>query len=280
MTIVKILNNNAVVCSGNDGKEFVAMGRGLAFQQKAGNTLDESKIEKTFVLKNEKDSSRFQKFIKDIPMEDVFLAEKIISNAQKKASRTFADGIYVTLTDHLSAALERARSNVSITNPLTSAIKSFYPTEFQMGEEAVCIIEKECGIRLPVDEIAFFTMHFVAAELGDSDMQFGDVLSFVRDVSEIVKQELLPLFDEISISWQRFITHLSFFAQRLFSGKEKEEKPAPLYESVAASYPNALACVEKIICYIKEHYGHSVNFDEKTYLIIHVNRLQEESGAQ
>ena len=46
MTIVKILNNNAVVCTSKDGKETVAMGRGIAFQQKAGNILDESKIEK------------------------------------------------------------------------------------------------------------------------------------------------------------------------------------------------------------------------------------------
>ena len=280
MTILKILNNNAVVCSGKDGSETIAMGRGLAFGQKNGNVLDESKIEKTFVLKTEETSSRFQKFIKDIPMEDVFLAEKIISNAKKLSSKTFDEGIYITLTDHLNCALERAQSGINVTNPLMSAIKSFYPEEFLMGEEAVKIIKEETGVELSKDEAAFFTMHFVTAELGESGTRFKDVLSFVQKTSGIVEQEFSKSIDHTSISWQRFITHLSFFAQRLLSGKEIESKPAPLYDSVSSSYPKALQIVEKITDFIKEKYNHSVNFDEKTYLVIHVNRLQEESGAQ
>ena len=280
MTIVKILNNNAVVCTSKDGKETVAMGRGIAFQQKAGNILDESKIEKSFVLQTEEKNSRFQKFIKDIPMEEVFLAEKIISFAQTKANKTFDDGIYITLTDHLSAALERVKHKVKVTNPLTSAIKSFYPFEFQMGENAINIIKEDTGIALPIDEAAFFAMHFVNAQLGDSEAQFGAVLSFVESISNIVKQELPETLDKTSISWQRFITHISFFAQRLLSGNEKEEKFAPLYEAVAASYPKALECVEKITAFVKTSYNHNVNLDEKTYLMIHVNRLQQEAGLK
>ena len=279
MTILKILNNNAVVCSGSDGKETIAMGRGIAFQQKAGCELDESKIEKTFILKTEEKRSKFQKFIKDIPMEDLFLAEKVISAARKMSSKPFDDGIYITLTDHLSAALERVKSNITVQNPLTSAIKSFYPKEFEMGQEAVRIIKEETGIQLSLDESAFFTMHFVTAELGDSGAQFGEVLTFVQELSEIVKKEISSEIDETSLSWQRFITHLSFFAQRLLSGKEVESKSAPFFDSIAASYPLALKCVEKMTGYIKEKYGHTVNFDEKTYLTIHVNRLQEEFGG-
>lgn len=280
MKILKVLNNNAVVCAGKDGKEAIAMGRGIAFQQKAGNDIDEAKIEKTFVLQTEEKSSRFQKFIKDIPMEEVFLAEKVISHAQKYAPKNFDDSIYITLTDHLSAALERSRSKISVTNPLTSAIKSFYPREFQMGADAVQIIEEETGIHLSVDEAAFFTMHFVTAELGDADLEFSGVFNFVQGTSGIVKETLQNPVDESSLSWQRFLTHLSFFAQRILMGKEKEEKDAPLYESVAKSYPNALECVNKLCAFIKENYKHCVNKDEQTYLMIHVNRLQEEFGAK
>ena len=278
MKILKILNNNAVVCSGKDGKEVVAMGRGIAFQQKAGNDLDDGKIEKTFVLESSEKNSRFQKFIKDISMEEVFLAEKIITAAQKKTARPFDDGIYITLTDHLSAALERARKNVPVTNPLAASIKSFYPAEFQLGEEAVRIIREETGISLSLDESAFFAMHFVGAQLGDSGRQFSEVLTFVQETSGIVQHFLPAGLDETSVSWQRFITHLTFFAQRLFSGKEAESKPAPLYDSVAASYPRALPCADALVDFIKERYRHQVNLDEKTYLLIHVNRLQEECG--
>ncbi|PEN06946.1 transcription antiterminator BglG, partial [Bacillus wiedmannii] len=50
MRIHKILNNN-VVCTMKDNEtEVVLMGRGLGFQKKVGDAIDESKIEKTFVL--------------------------------------------------------------------------------------------------------------------------------------------------------------------------------------------------------------------------------------
>lgn len=280
MKIIKILNNNAVVCSGKDGKETIAMGRGIAFQQKAGNIIDDSKIEKKFVLHTEEKSSRFQKFIKDIPMEDVFLAEKIISHAQKSAKKTFDDSIYITLTDHLNSALERSRKGITVKNPLTGAIKSFYPAEFQMGEDAVKIIKEERGIQFSIDETAFFTMHFVTAELGENGMEFNGVLSFVNDISSLVKESLKNSVNEASISWQRFITHISFFAQRIFSGSEAEEKDSPLYDSVSSSFPKAFLCVEKICDYVKENHSHKINKDEQTYLMIHINRLQEEFGVK
>ena len=280
MKILKVLNNNAVVCAGEDGKETIAMGRGIAFQQKAGSELDHAKIEKTFVLQTEEKSSRFQKFIKDIPMEDVFLAEKIISHAQVSATKEFDDSIYITLTDHLSSALERMRCNISVTNPLTASIKTFYPNEFQMGSDAVKIIKEETGIQLPPDEAAFFTMHFVTAELGNSEMEFSGVLNFVQEISNIAKESILNPVGEASVSWQRFLTHLSFFAQRLLTGKESEDKDSPLYDSVSNAYPKARSCVEKICRWVLDKYNHNVNREERTYLMIHVNRLHEECGAK
>lgn len=46
LKIVKILNNNAAVCSDGTGTEKIVMGRGLAFQQKTGSIIDTNRIEK------------------------------------------------------------------------------------------------------------------------------------------------------------------------------------------------------------------------------------------
>jgi len=50
MLIEKVLNNNVVITRNSDGKETIAMGRGLGFQKKMGMKLDQSKIEKTFSI--------------------------------------------------------------------------------------------------------------------------------------------------------------------------------------------------------------------------------------
>ena len=280
MKIVKVLNNNAVVCAKDTGEELIAMGRGLAFGQKVGNSIDEAKIEKLFVPQSEEKFNMFQQFIKDIPAEDFLLSQKIISHAQKNSTRLFDDSIYITLSDHLHSAIERAKTNVSVTNPLTSAIKSFYPKEFEFGVAAVEIIKQETGIELPVDEAAFFTMHFVTAELGESTPEFNTVLTFVQDIGDIAKESLQKEVDETATSWQRFLTHLSFFAQRIMTGKKQSDKEALLFDSVSSAYPKAFETVEKIVKYIKENYSYEVGLDEKTYLMIHVNRLQLEFGIR
>ncbi len=280
MKIVKILNNNAVICTDETGEEHIAMGRGIAFGKKTGAEIDDAGIEKVFVLQSEEKRNMFQEFIKDIPADDILLSQKIISHAQKNSSKPFDDSIYITLTDHLNAALSRAKSGIAVTNPLTSAIKSFYPKEFSFGLDAIEIIKKETGIALSIDEAAFFTMHFVTAELGESTLEFNTVLTFVQDIGDIVKENLVNKVDETVTSWQRFLTHLSFFAQRIMTGKKQSDKEALLFDSVKSAYPNAYACVEKIVAHIKEKYAYDVGIDEKTYLMIHVNRLQLEFGAK
>jgi Transcriptional antiterminator len=277
--ILKILNNNAVVCAGSGGIEQIIMGRGIAFQQKAGADVDEAKIEKTFVLKDEKTRTSFQKFIQDIPVEDILLSEKIIAYAKLHCRKELDDSIYITLTDHLSGALERIRRNISVTNPLTSAIKSFYPEEFQLGTDAVAMMQEETGYSFSIDEIAFITMHFVTAELGIGTPEFTSNLAFVQNVSRVVKDWLAVPVDETALSWQRFLTHLSFFAQRFMTGKEKPDREG-LYSSIAKTFPQAHECVEKIAAYVNEHYAYTVGEDEKTYLMIHVNRLQIDFNAK
>lgn len=279
MKIIKILNNNAVVCITPGGIEEIIMGRGIAFQQKVGADVDEAKIEKTFVLKDEKTRSSFQKFIQDIPVEDILLSEKIIAHAKRHCRKELNDSIYITLTDHLSGALERIRRNITVTNPLTSAIKSFYPEEFQLGVDAVAIIKEETGYSFSIDEVAFITMHFVTAELGIGTPEFTSILSFVQNVSGIVKGWFAVPIDETALSWQRFLTHLSFFAQRFMSGKEKPDREG-LYSSISNTFPQACECVEKIAAYVKETYAYTIGEDEKTYLIIHVNRLQIDFNAK
>ena len=54
MLISKVLNNNVVTIKNEDNQESVVMGRGIAFQKKKGDEIDEEKIDKIFVLKNKK----------------------------------------------------------------------------------------------------------------------------------------------------------------------------------------------------------------------------------
>ena len=69
MKIAKILNNNVAVVLGDNGKEQVVMGRGLAFQKRVGDELDAQQIEKVFALQSDTLTGRLSELLSDIPLE-------------------------------------------------------------------------------------------------------------------------------------------------------------------------------------------------------------------
>ena len=112
MIIKKVLNNN-VVLSEKNNQEMVVMGKGIAFGKKAGDILEENKIDKTFYLQNFDTSERFKELLKDVPMKVVSLSYDIIEYAKNNLNIEFNDFIYITLTDHLNFAITRNKKSIS-----------------------------------------------------------------------------------------------------------------------------------------------------------------------
>ena len=92
MIIKKVLNNN-VVLSEKNNQEMVVMGKGIAFGKKAGDILEENKIDKTFYLQNFDTSERFKELLKDVPMKVVSLSYDIIEYAKKVCGEAKVQGV-------------------------------------------------------------------------------------------------------------------------------------------------------------------------------------------
>lgn len=50
MKIEKIINNNIIMSFDENQKEVIAVGRGLGYQKKSGDTISENNIEKLYVI--------------------------------------------------------------------------------------------------------------------------------------------------------------------------------------------------------------------------------------
>ena len=147
MKIKKILNNNAALAVDDKGNEMVYTGCGLCFQKKNGDELDESKIEKTFVM--EKSSEQFMKLVSEMPYEQIQVADEIITYASNNLGKRLCNNIYITLTDHLGFAIERSKTGTVLKNKLLWEIKNYYKTEYCMGLHALDIIKDKLGVVLP-----------------------------------------------------------------------------------------------------------------------------------
>ncbi|MBT2733906.1 BglG family transcription antiterminator LicT [Bacillus sp. ISL-7] len=273
MKIAKVINNNVISVLNEQKKELVIMGRGIAFQKRPGDVVDESKIEKIFKLDNKDVSEKFKTLLYDIPLEYMDVSERIISYAKEKLGKKLNDSIYVSLTDHITFAIERNKKGLLISNALLWEIKRIYSDEFAIGLKAIQKIEEMLGISLPEDEAGFIAMHIVNAELNEEMPNVVSITKLIQDILNIVKYYFKIEIDEESLNYFRFLTHLKFFAQRLFSEKNLESPDDYLYDMVKIKYPDAFACTGKIKEFIEKAHNKKITKEEIAYLTIHIERV-------
>jgi beta-glucoside operon transcriptional antiterminator len=273
MKIAKVYNNNVISAFNEKNEELVVMGRGLAFQKKPGDSVDEDKIEKIFALKNNDLSEKFKTLLYEVPIEYMEVTEDIIKIAKSRLGRNLNDSIYISLTDHIHFAVERNQKGYDIKNALLWEIKRFYKQEFVIGMEALKIIHEKLGVLLPEDEASFIAMHIVNAELNQEMPNVANITKVMQDILNIVKYHFKMDFDEESLNYFRFITHLKFFAQRLYSKTYIEDDDPFLFETVRDKHRAAFECTEKINEYIENQFDYSLTNNEKLYLAIHIQRV-------
>ena len=255
-------------------QEVVIMGKGIAFQMKPGQSVDENKIEKRFVLDSKSDMGRFGELVQSIPMEHLEVCMSIIEYASQVLQRRLSNSIYLSLTDHINFALERYKSGMVFENPLLQEVRSFYPSEYLIGEYAIALMERDLGIKLPVDEAASIALHFVNAEYKTAMSDTMNITTLIRQILNIVEKELGTRLDELGLHYSRFITHLKFLAYRVFSGQMMKRQEDEFVEMVIRLYEKEYAISAKIAAFIKETYDHEISREEKAYLTIHIRRIQ------
>ncbi|MCY9204610.1 BglG family transcription antiterminator LicT [Bacillus atrophaeus] len=277
MKIAKVYNNNVVSVINEHDKESVIMGRGIAFQKKAGDKVDEGRIEKIFTLENKDVSEKFKTLLYEIPLECMEVSEEIISYAKMRLGKKINDIIYVSLTDHINFAIERHKKGLDIKNALLWETKRLYKEEFSIGKEALLMVEKKTGISLPKDEAGFIALHIVNAELNEEMPNIISITKVMQETLSIVKYHFNIEFDEESLYYYRFVTHLKFFAQRLFNGTYMESSDDFLFETVKEKYHRAYKCTEKIKQYIQKEYNYELTSEELLYLTIHIERVVKQT---
>ena len=274
MKISRIINNNVVSTCDEEGREVIVMGRGVGFKAKEGSTIDEDKIEKVFRLDSQNTMDKFKELLVNLPMEHAQISAEIISYAKEVLNRPINPNVYITLTDHINFALERFKQKMMFSNPLIREVRSFYHAEYLIGEYAIAMIDRDLGIKLPVDEAASIALHIVNAEY---DAPMGDTIkitNLIQQVSEVVEEYFNIKLDEQSLSYERFITHLRFLAQRVFTGEHMELDNLEFQKVIDRLYPEEYACSQKVQALIKLQYGHQVTEEEVAYLALHIKRIR------
>ena len=273
MKIDKIFNNNAVMVKEDNGRDAVIIGCGLAFRKKIGDEVDESLIEKTFILKEKDTLEKFKMILEHIPTEQISLCYDIVEYAKNMLNCELNDYIYVTLTDHISYTLKLFDEGIEIPNILIWEIKKFYPKEYNIGLKALEFIESELGKKINEEEAGNIALHLITAQINGKSDKTDIAYSMtkkIQDILNIVKYTYDIELDEHSLNYERFITHLRFFFKRLNNKTQyRNENEDFLLQQVKEKYKDAYKCMLKIEKYLNIE----LSYEEQLYLTLHIKRI-------
>ena len=272
MKIEKIINNNVVSTFDDTGMEVVVMGRGIGFKKKTGELLDKEKIEKIFRIENEEALSRFETLLSKLPLEHIQISNDIISYAKKELDVNLNQNIYITLTDHISFAIERLKNGMVFHNALLNEVKMFYPKEYQVGLYAIKLIKGKTDIDLPEDEAASVALHIVNAELNTKIREVWSLTTFIQKVIDIIEEKFN--FDKVQDTRRDYlISSLKLLGKRLLLDRTTIDKSDSLVEFVKKEYAEEYKCTEKIADFISKEYSCKMCDEEKAYLALDLKKI-------
>lgn len=273
MVIQKVINNNVISAYDVNQQEIVIMGKGIGFKAHTGELIDESKIEKVFRIENEKLSRQFQELLENIPLEHMQLTSDIISYAIKNLNVQLNQNIYITLTDHINFAIQRQSQGIQLKNALLWETKRFYHQEYLMGKYAVDLLNEKLGTEFTEDEAGFIALHFVNAEYNTTINDTFEMTNMIQKILELVRLEMGIEFDEESLHYERFITHLKFLVQRLYRHELLKDEEIEFARMMENKYPKEYECSKHIAEYTEKEYGSEIASEEIMFLAIHIKRV-------
>ncbi|MFS0638799.1 transcription antiterminator [Mesobacillus foraminis] len=274
LVINKVLNNNVIIADHPDHGEVVLIGKGIGFNRKQNDLLEETTAEKLFVLRNEKEQKNY---IKLLPYLEDDLQRVIISAIELIKNKTVGElneHIHVALTDHLMFTISRVSQGMEIRNPFLIETKALYPKEYGLAKEVIALLSEKSQIDLPEGEAGFIALHIHSAVTNKELSEVNQHSQLVTKLVQMIEEQLEISIDKDSIDYMRLVRHLRFAIERVKNG-EKVEEPEKITSLLKEEYPLCYNLSWKLIKVMQQTLKKPVFDAEAVYITMHLQRLQK-----
>jgi beta-glucoside operon transcriptional antiterminator len=275
--VLRVFNNNVVLARAADRGEVILTGRGLGFQAKPGQQVDEAKVVRVFVPEDGRNADNFGALVAAIPPEHLALADQALDIARGGLRGPLNSTTVVALADHLSFAIKRLRQGLNIEYPLRAEVAHLYPDELRMAQQIVDFVNARLEEALPRDEAVAVALHLVNAGFASGDLSYTYQMTGVfAQLFEVLEQAYGRSFDRETVNAARFITHLRYFFVRAHTGRQLAEGATGLGSAIREAYPEAFGTALKLQAVLELRLGKPLTDDEVTYLTLHVARMADD----
>lgn len=276
MKVIKVINNNNLCVLDDSGREQIISGKGIGFGKKYGDTVDSAQIQKTYLITDSELQKRMISMLREIPSEYMVFTNDMVEHIKSVFPSKLNDSLLVTLSDHIAFAIERKKNGISFTNPLLDSIREAYPQELELGRYCVAQMHERLGIDMNEEEAGFIAMHIINAKLDTKMSDVYDITKMINGCVETAEYFYQIKFNRNSVSYERFLTHLKYLAQRLFQNKSLPQtlsNDAVFVAMIKKTCNKHYKCAQCLQEYILKTYKKNINEDELITLAIHLKKV-------
>ena len=186
------------------------------------------------------------------------------------------DGVIVRLADHIHYSVIKSQKNISTPNLMLNEIRQFYPKEYDIGRQAIQLVDQRFQSNLDENEAGFVTFHIVSSESQEGPVDFHEMLEVLKMIITTIEDYFQLHLDTTTFDYSRLVTHLKFFIQRmLLQGRQTNQslQGDSLYEMLVAQYPQINQFLNHMNARLLLDYNYELTDSDRMYLIIHLARL-------
>ncbi|MDP4550504.1 transcription antiterminator [Alkalihalobacillus macyae] len=270
--IKKILNNNVVIALTEQENEVVLTGKGIGFNQKQGEILDDTKVDKYFVLIDKSEQEQYKLLVPHLSESFIGVMNEVIFLISEKLDTDFDEHIHIALTDHLSFAIKRLQQGLGVKNPFLIETQTMYPKEYTIAEEVIQLMNHKLNVSLPDGEIGFVALHIHSAVTNRSITELSKYSLLINRLVSVIEDSLKVEVSRTGIDYLRLVRHLRHAIERseLNQPVEAHER---LEKVLKEEYPLCYNLSWKLIKIMQKELQTKFPDAEAVYLTMHLQRL-------
>ncbi len=272
----KVVNNNIIIVKDSNGREMIAIGKGLGFKKSKNDVVYPDEVMKTYVYVDRQKNLNLTLF-EEVSFEIVEVAQHIIDYATTTLKQKYNVNLLVSLSDHIDFSVKQFREGNNTVKLFNEEIKRFYKEEYQVGKYAINYINQTLDVELSKDEATSIAFHLIVASQEKTNIETRELLEGVNRIVDITMKHLGKQIDEDSLAYSRYIIHLKFFLSRIVSSQTSNgsSELTNIFGQLVTKYEGVEKCINEISEYINEKFNYVCTDEDCIYLMIHIVRLHE-----
>lgn len=215
----KILNHNAILALNDDElKTYLVLHKGIGFSVKNAERIEIPQEASIYSLEKPTDRGNAMSIVSKIDPVCLEISDAALDEAEKVFG-TVDRNIVFTMADHLQYAIQRARKDEHISNPLNDDIRVLFHSEYDVAKTVIPILEKETGIVLNEDEIGFLALHVHSAIMDENVAQSLKTAQIVRNCISYIEEKTGHKVEIESLGYNRMMNHIRYMVTRMEVGE-------------------------------------------------------------